>query len=117
MHKILRVLIILSIFSLFCPQFGQADIVYIKNGDKLFGTVQNPSFSLQTPYGKILIKNEFLKSLMFENLYAARWIVNTINNDQFSGSWLDSSVSFIQENGETKEFRKEDILRIKREIQ
>jgi len=117
MHKIVGVLIILAIFSLFCPQFGQADIVYIKNGDKLFGTVQNPSFSLQTPYGKILIKNKFLKILMFENLSAERWIVNTINNDQFSGSWLDSSVSFIQENGETKEFRKKDILRIKREIQ
>jgi outer membrane protein OmpA-like peptidoglycan-associated protein len=117
MHKIVGVLIILAIFSLFCPQFGQADIVYIKNGDKLFGTVQNPSFSLQTPYGKILIKNKFLKILMFENLSAERWIVNTINNDQFSGSWVDSSVKFIQDNGETKEFNKEDIRRIKRESQ
>ena len=86
MHKALRVLIILAVFFCFGPQSGQADIVYIKNGDKLFGTVQNPSFSLQTPYGKILIKNKFLKSLMFENLSAGRWIVNTINNDQFSGS-------------------------------
>jgi outer membrane protein OmpA-like peptidoglycan-associated protein len=117
MNKVVRVLIILAVFFLFCPQLGQADIVYIKNGDKLFGTVQNPSFSLQTPYGKILIKNKFLKSLMFENLSAGRWIVNTINNDQFSGSWVDSSVKFIQENGETKEFKKEDVRRIKREIQ
>lgn len=117
MNKVVRVLIILAVFFWFCPQLGQADIVYIKNGDKLFGMVQNASFTLQTPYGKILIKNEFLKSLAFESLSTGRWIVNTINNDQFSGSWVDFSVNFIQENGDTKEFKKEDILRIKREIQ
>jgi outer membrane protein OmpA-like peptidoglycan-associated protein len=117
MKKVVRVLIILVVFFVFCPQLGQADIVYIKNGDKLFGMVQNPSFTLQTPYGKILIKNEFLKSLTFENGSSGRCIVNTINNDQFSGSLADSSVRFIQENGETKEFKKDDIRRIKREIQ
>ena len=117
MKKVAGVLIILAAFFLLCPQLGQADIVYIKNGDKLFGTVQNPSFTLQTPYGKVLIKNEFLKSLAFESHSSGRWIVNTINNDQFSGSWVDFNVNFIQENGESKEFKKEDILRIKREIQ
>jgi outer membrane protein OmpA-like peptidoglycan-associated protein len=117
MNKLVRFLIILVVFFLFCPQFGQADIVYIKNGDKLFGTLQHPSFTLQTPYGKILIKNEFLKSITFENRSAGRWVANTINNDQFSGSWVDSSVEFIQDNGESKEFNKEDIRRIKREIQ
>jgi len=117
MNKMARVLIILAVFFLFCPQLGQADIVYIKNGDKLFGKVQNTAFTLQTSYGKILIKNEFLKSLTFEYRPGERWVVNTINNDQFSGSWVDYSVNFIQENGETKEFKKEDILRIRREIQ
>ncbi len=117
MKKVIRALIILAVFFLFCPHLGQADIVYIKNGDKLFGTVQNPSFTVQTPYGKILIKNEFLKSIAFENRSVGRWIVKTINNDQFSGSWVDSSVKFIQDNGETKEFKKENIQRIKREIQ
>ena len=117
MNKVVRVLIILAVFFLFCPQLGQADIVYIKNGDKLFGTLQNPSFTLQTPYGKILIKNEFLKSITFENRTVGRWVVNTINNDQFSGSWVDTSIKFIQDNGEPKEFSKEDIQRIMREIQ
>jgi outer membrane protein OmpA-like peptidoglycan-associated protein len=117
MNKVARVLTILVVFFMFCPQSGLADIVYIKNGDKLFGTVQNPGFTLQTPYGKILIKNEFLKSLASENLTAGRWVATTINNDRFSGSWLDFTVKFIQENGETKEFQKEDILRVKRETQ
>ena len=59
MNKIMRTFIILAVFSLICPAFGQADFIYIKNGDKIFGTVQNPTFSVQTPYGKISVKMHF----------------------------------------------------------
>jgi outer membrane protein OmpA-like peptidoglycan-associated protein len=117
MHKIVRFLIILAVFFLFCPQLGQADIVFIRNSDKLFGTVQNPSFTVQTPYGKITIKNEFLRSIAFENRSVGKWILRTINNDQFSGSWIDSGIKFIQDNGETKVITKENVRRIRREIQ
>ena len=57
MNKIIGTFIILAVFSLICPTLGQADFVYIKNGDKIFGTIQNPTFSVQTPYGKVSIKN------------------------------------------------------------
>ena len=117
MHKMVRFLIILAIFFLFCPQLGQADIVFIRNGDKLFGTIQNPSFAVQTPYGKITIKNEFLRSIAFENRSVGKWILRTINNDQFSGSWIGSGIKFMQDNGETKVITKENIRRIRREIQ
>jgi len=117
MHKMVRFLIILAIFFLFCPQLGQADIVFIRNGDKLFGTIQNPSFAVQTPYGKITIKNEFLRSIAFENRSVGKWILRTINNDQFSGSWIGSGIKFMQDNGETKVITKENVRRIKREIQ
>lgn len=117
MKKVIRALIILAVFFLFCPQLGQADIVFIRNSDKLFGTVQNPSFTVQAPYGKITIKNEFLKSIAFENRSVGKWILRTINNDQFSGSWIDSGIKFIQDNGETKVITKENVRRIRREIQ
>jgi outer membrane protein OmpA-like peptidoglycan-associated protein len=117
MHKIVRFLIILAVFFLFCPQLGQADIVFIRNSDKLFGTVQNPSFTVQTPYAKVTIKNEFLRSIAFENRSVGKWILRTINNDQFSGSWIDSGIKFIQDNGETKVITKENVRRIRREIQ
>ena len=117
MNKIARVFIIMAIIILFWPHFGQADIVYIKNGDKLFGTIQSPSFSVQTAYGKITIKNDFLKSLVFENRSVGRWILKTINNDQFSGSWIESGIELIQDNGEKKVLAKENIRRIRREIQ
>jgi outer membrane protein OmpA-like peptidoglycan-associated protein len=117
MNTIARVFIILAVFFLICPHLAQADIVYIKNGDKHFGTVKSPSFNVQTSYGKITIKNEFLRSIAFENRSVGIWIVRTINNDQISGSWLDSGIEFILDNGESKVLAKENIRRIRREIQ
>ena len=117
MNKISSVLIILAVVLFLCPQSGLADIVYIKNGDKLFGTIQSLTFTVQTVYGKITIKNEFLRSLAFENRSVGRWIVRTVNNDQFTGSWLDSAVELVQDNGEKKVLTKENIRRIRREIE
>ena len=116
MHKVIRALIILAVFLLICPALGLADIVYIKNGDKLFGTIQNPSFTVQTPYGKISIKNEFLKSINYKEGSIAHWTIETINNDRFSGTLLNDDIQFIQEDGQQKTLSREKIQRIKREI-
>jgi len=116
MNKVIRALIILALFLLICPAFVLADIVYIKNGDKLFGTLQNPSFSIRTAYGKVSIKNEFLKSIDYKEGSIDRWTVETINNDRISGNLLNDSIQFIQEDGEHKKLSREQIKRIKREI-
>lgn len=116
MKKIIRTFNILAVFFLICPALGQADIVYIKNGDKLFGTVQSPSFTVQAPYGKVSIKNEFLKSINYKAGSIGRWTIETINNDRFSGTLLNESIQFIEENGKQRNLRREQIQRIKREI-
>ena len=116
MNKVIRALIILALFLLICPAFVLADIVYIKNGDKLFGTLQNPSFSIRTAYGKVSIKNEFLKSIDYKGGSIDRWTIETINNDRISGNLLIDNIQFIQEDGEHKKLSKEQIQRIKREI-
>ncbi len=116
MNKIARTFSILVVFLLICPALGQTDIVYIKNGDKLFGTIQSPSFSIQTPYGKVSIKNKFLKSIDYKEGSIGRWTIETINNDRFSGTLLNESIQFIQEDGQQRELSKEQIGRIKREI-
>jgi outer membrane protein OmpA-like peptidoglycan-associated protein len=116
MNKITRAFSILVVFLLICPALGQADIVYIKNGDKLFGTIQSPSFTVQAPYGKVSIKNEFLKSINYNDGSVGRWTIETINNDRFSGSLLNDSIQFIQEDGKHRKLSREQIQRIKREI-
>ena len=116
MNKMIRKLIILSLIVFACPILSRADIVYIKNGDKLFGTIQSPSFSVQTPYGKISVKNEFLKSIDHTPGSIGRWNLETINNDRFSGILLNDSIQFIQEDGQQRTLVKEQIQRIRREI-
>ena len=115
MNKIARAFIFLIIFVLVCPALGQADIVYIKNDDKLFGTIQSPSFSVQTPYGKIRIETEFLKSIHFKDGSIGHWVIETINNDQFSGSLLNDSIQFLQDDKKKKKIDKGDIKRLWRE--
>ena len=116
MNKISGILVILAAFGIIWPALGQADIVYTNNGDKLYGEVQSPTFEVQTPYGKILIHNEFLKSITFKNESIGRWVVETNNNDVFSGTLLNDSIEFIQEDGERKKLTKASIMRIRREI-
>ena len=116
MNKIARAFIILIILVLVCPDLGQADIVYIKNEDKLFGTIQSPSFSMQTPYGKIRIETEFLKSIRFKDDTPGGCVIATINNDHFSGSLLEDSIRFRQEDGSQKIIKKEQIIRMQRDI-
>jgi outer membrane protein OmpA-like peptidoglycan-associated protein len=116
MNKIVKMFSILALFFLICPPLGQADIVYIKNGDKLFGTIQNPSFTVQAPYGRVSIKNESLKSLDYKTGSVGRWTIETINNDRFSGTLLNDTIEFMEENGKQRNLRREQIQRMKREI-
>jgi outer membrane protein OmpA-like peptidoglycan-associated protein len=115
MNKIMGTFIILAVFSLMCPALGQADFVYIKNGDKLFGTIQNPAFSVQTPYGQVSIKNALLKSIDYIDGPTGRWTLETINNDRFSGTLLNERIEFTEEDGQQRSLDKEKILRLKRE--
>jgi outer membrane protein OmpA-like peptidoglycan-associated protein len=116
MKKMIRNLILLAVILFICPAFSQADIVYIKNGDKLFGTILSPFFSVQTPYGEVSIKNELLKSIDYNAESNRRWTLETINNDRFSGTLMNESIQFIEENGQQKTLDKEQIQRLKREI-
>jgi len=116
MNKIARTFSILAVFFLICPALSLADIVYIKNGDKLFGMIQNPSFTVQAPYGRVSIKNESLKSLDYKTGSVGRWAIETINNDRFSGTLLNDTIEFMEENGKQRNLRREQIQRMKREI-
>ena len=116
MNKIARAIIILSLFFLVCPALSQADIVYIKNGDKLYGTILSPSFSVQTPYGEVRIKNELLKSIDYKAGPTGRWTLETINNDRFSGALLNESIQFVEEGGQQRVLGKEQVQSLKREI-
>jgi hypothetical protein len=112
MNKISRSLLILAAVCFIRPTPGQADIVDIKNGDKLFGKIQSTSFAIQTPYGEVFVQNEFLKSITFKNESVGRWVVETVNNDVFSGTLLTDRIAYVLEDGTVRQLAKEEIKRI-----
>ena len=98
-------ILILNIFILAAQ--GQADTVLLHNGDRLIGTVQNSYFALQSPYGQIVIKNDFLKRISLSDSQLLDAKLQTINNDLFNGTILNEDIQIQLQTGtsETLEIR------------
>jgi len=98
-------ILILTIFVLAAQ--GQADTVLLHNGDRLIGTVQNSYFALQSPYGQIVIKNDFLKRITLSDSQLLDVKLQTINNDLFNGTILNEDIQIQLQTGtsETLEIR------------
>ena len=98
-------ILILNIFVLAAQ--GQADTVLLHNGDRLIGTVQNSYFALQSPYGQIVIKNNFLKRISLSDSQLLDAKLQTINNDLFNGTILNEDIQIQLQTGtsETLEIR------------
>ena len=98
-------ILILNIFVLAAQ--GQADTVLLHNGDRLIGTVQNSYFALQSPYGQIVIKNDFLKRISLSDSQLLDAKLQTINNDLFNGTILNEDIQIQLQTGtsETLEIR------------
>ena len=98
-------ILILNIFVLAAQ--GQADTVLLHNGDRLIGTVQNSYFALQSPYGQIVIKNNFLKRISLSDSQLLGAKLQTINNDLFNGTILNEDIQIQLQTGtsETLEIR------------
>ncbi len=93
-------IILLAILTLAVP--GHADTVLLHNGDRLIGTVQDSYFALQSPYGQIIIRNDFLKRISLPHSQQREAKLQTINNDLFNGTILNEDIH-IQLQTETSE--------------
>jgi outer membrane protein OmpA-like peptidoglycan-associated protein len=93
-------LIVISIFVYTAPVY--ADTVLLHNGDRLIGTVQDSYFALQSPYGQIVIKNDFLKRISLPDGQSREAKLQTVNNDLFNGAILNEGIH-IQLQTETTE--------------
>ena len=102
MKQCLKVISIIVISIFVYAAQSHADTVLLHNGDRLIGTVQNSYFALQSPYGKIVIKNDFLKRISLSDSRLRDAKLQTINNDLFSGTILNEDIQ-IQLQTETRE--------------
>ena len=100
-------ILILSIFVLTAP--GHGDTVLLHNGDRLIGTVQNSYFALQSPYGQIIIKNDFLKSISLSDSQLLDARLQTINNDLFNGTILNEDIQIELQTGTSETLECRDV--------
>ncbi len=89
MKQCFKVLAILVITIFVHAAHVHADTVILKNGDRLIGDVQNRHFALQSAYGQIVIKSDFLKRISLSENQPLDAKLQTINNDFLSGTLLN----------------------------
>ena len=92
MKQCLKVISIIVITVAVYAAQSHADTVLLNNGDRLIGIVQNSYFALQSPYGQIVIKNDFIKRISLSDGQLREAKLQTINNDLFSGRILNDDI-------------------------
>lgn len=90
---------------------GDADILILRGGEKLFGSIQNDSFSIRTAYATLKFDRRHLAGIELENGPQRLASIVTFNHNRFSG-FLDSpAFVFKLESGPQLEVRREKVLK------
>jgi outer membrane protein OmpA-like peptidoglycan-associated protein len=113
MPKFCKVFVCFFVFIFLNANCLLADLILTKDGDKLFGKILNLNVALDSPYGQIVIRNDFLKKLTFDENRHSLASIQSINNDVFSGTLLTDQFQIRLEQGEQKSIGKSSIKMIK----
>ena len=89
-----------------------ADILLLKNGDKLTGTVLNENFSIRTSYAHIVVESKYIAGINLEGGANNIESIITVNNNRFSGLIDDAFISFKLTSGLQLEIGREHLLKI-----
>ena len=87
----------------------QSDILLLKSGDKLTGSVQNSTLRLQTSYAQLEFPLPDIATLIYEGGANNIERIVVLNGDVFSGFILDPEITVVLEAGPTAKIRKEKI--------
>ena len=88
------------------------DILLLRNGDKLIGTVMNEKFSIRTSYAHLDVVTKYIAGINLEGGANNIESLITVNNDRFSGFIDDAIIIFKLTNGQQFEIRHEKILKL-----
>ena len=91
---------------------SDTDILLLRNGDQLTGTILNENFSLRTSYASLQFHNRILAGVDLEGGSNNIERIVTVNGNQFSGFIDDPVVVFKLQAGATIQIRREKILKI-----
>lgn len=91
---------------------SNTDILLLRNGDKLTGTVLNETFSIRTSYAEIVLNNRIIAGIDLEGGANNIEKIITVNNNRFSGFIDDSVFVFKLQSGDQIEVRREKVLKV-----
>lgn len=91
---------------------SNTDILLLRNGDKLTGTVLNEKFSIRTSYAKITLNNRIIAGIDLEGGANNIEKIITVNNNRFSGFIDDPVFVFKLQSGAQIEVRREKVLKV-----
>jgi hypothetical protein len=90
---------------------SDTDVLLLRNGDKLTGTILNESFSIRTSYATIKYSNRMIAGIDLEGGTNNIEAIVTVNNNRFSGFIDDSAFVFKLQTGPQIQIRREKILK------
>lgn len=88
-----------------------ADLLILRNGDRLIGTVLNDGFGIRTFYGQLNFKAELVAGIDFEGDEKNIEAIVTVNNNRFSGFLDDTIFSIKLDSGPMVQVRRERIAK------
>ncbi len=88
------------------------DVMELKNGDTLTGTMLNDQIGIQTSYARLAFRKDQIASLLLEGDIANIENIIVINGDVFSGFVLEKNIRFKLSTGPEIKVRREKIKRL-----
>ena len=90
---------------------SKTDILLLRNGDKLTGTVLNKTFAIRTSYASLSFNNRMIAGIDLEGGANNIEAIITVNNNRFSGFIDDPMFVFKLQSGAQIEIRREKVLK------
>jgi len=89
-----------------------SDVIYLRNGDVITGTILNKNYNITTSYAKLQISNKMIQEIYLESGVNNISKIITTNNNKISGYIDNPVIVFKLKNGNEIEVRREKILKL-----
>jgi len=90
---------------------SNTDILLLRNGGKLTGTILNDSFSVRTSYARMKFVNRVIAGVDLDGGANNIESIITVNNNRFSGFIDDPAFTFKLQSGTQIKIRREKVLK------
>jgi hypothetical protein len=88
------------------------DMLFLTNGDRLYGKLKNERLTLRTPYSRLELETAKLAALSWRNEPLGRAAVISVLGDRFSGVLEEDRLEFELTQGITIQVTREQVVKV-----